>query len=878
LEFVLLGFRNFKFSYMSSFAIGDFGHLSVIVSFVTALIASFAYYRATQANPLYKTTNSKEFTSWRNFARYTFFLHGLSVLGVVTSLFGIIYGHRYEYHYAWSHSSNSLPWYYMISCFWEGQEGSFLLWIFWHVVLGLILLKVNKTWETSLMAVFCLVQAFLASMIIGVVIPGLEFKIGSSPFILLKDYMGNLPVYSINPNFVPKDGSGLNPLLQNYWMVIHPPTLFMGFAATIIPFAYLIAGLWQKQYKEWVRPALPWALFAAVVLGTGILMGGYWAYETLNFGGYWNWDPVENAVYVPWLVLVASIHTMISYRSSHSALRASVILVATMYILILYSTFLTRSGILGESSVHSFTDLGLSGQLLLYLLTFVVLAIVLIIVRWKNIPSTEKEESIYSREFWIFIGVAVLCLAAFQVIATTSIPVYNAILRSVGIESKMAPPADQETHYSNLQIWFSIGIAILSGIGQFFWWQKVDSKKLWNALSIPLILALLITSIILIAGEIGWLEVKIEKVSYILLLLSSVFSLFSNLSIFFSVIRNNYRLTGGAIAHMGIALMLIGILYSSGYSKTISLNTSGLLYSRQLSNEQNAENILLFRNEPQRMDEFSLRYKGPRMEAKGFPGYLDKDQMIQLEDPEKVVARKEVVYKDKIYFKKGDTITVLPENTYYEVEYTKANKDTFKLYPRLQKNKKMGSIASPDIKRFAGRDLYSHLSMVPVEEEEREWSDTEEFKVKQGDTIFVNDYVTILDEMERLTSLPAVKLEPEDIAVRAHIRILGKEGKMYSLHPVYVIKPSEGNMVGIVPDVNEDLGIRLALVNIDPKTETFTLAANTSQKDYIILKVVEKPLINVLWIGTLLLVIGMIMAIVRRYEEFRKMRDKGQEV
>ena len=167
--------------------------------------------------------------------------------------------------------------------------------------------------------------------------------------------------------------------------------------------------------------------------------------------------------------------------------------------------------------------------------------------------------------------------------------------------------------------------------------------------------------------------------------------------------------------------------------------------------------------------------------------------------------------------------------------------------------------------------------MVPVDEEEREWSKPEEFFVKQGDTIFINDFVTILDEMERIPSLPAIKLNPEDIAVRAHIRILGKE-KTYSLHPVYVIKISEGNMVGIVPEVNEDLGISISLTGIDPKTETFTLQVSTSQKDYIILKVVEKPLINVLWIGTFLLVIGMTMAIVRRYQEFKKMRDKGQEI
>ena len=159
------------------------------------------------------------------------------------------------------------------------------------------------------------------------------------------------------------------------------------------------------------------------ILGLGILMGGYWAYETLNFGGYWNWDPVENAVYVPWLILIASIHTMITYKNSETALKASIVLVIAVFIAILYSTFLTRSGILGDSSVHSFTDLGLSGQLLLYLLFFIVGAIVLSIVRWKEIPSTEKEASVYSREFWIFIGATTLCLMGFQVLAGTSIPV-----------------------------------------------------------------------------------------------------------------------------------------------------------------------------------------------------------------------------------------------------------------------------------------------------------------------------------------------------------------------------------------------------------------------------------------------------------------------
>lgn len=206
-------------------------------------------------------------------------------------------------------------------------------------------------------------------------------------------------------------------------------------------------------------------------------MGGYWAYETLNFEGFWNWDPVENASLVPWLVLVASIHTMITYKKSETALKASIILVLSVFLMVLYATFMVRSGVLGESSVHSFTDLGLSGQLLLYLLSFLIVSIVLAVVRWKHIPSTEKEVSTYSREFWIFMGATLLCLMGFQILLPTSIPVYNSIIQSFGGISNLAPPADQIAFYTKWQMWFAIGLAILSGTGQFFWWQKMKNLR-----------------------------------------------------------------------------------------------------------------------------------------------------------------------------------------------------------------------------------------------------------------------------------------------------------------------------------------------------------------------------------------------------------------
>jgi cytochrome c-type biogenesis protein CcmF len=830
--------------------IGNIGHLSIILSFVSSLLAAYGYFNASNA------TIEKE-KSWLNFSRIVFYVHCLSVFGIVASLFGIIYNHYYEYYYAWSHSSNNLPTHFMISCFWEGQEGSFLLWMFWHSILGIILMNTQREWEAPMMSVFALVQAFLASMILGIVF--FDVKLGSSPFILLRDFMTDAPVFKLQPEFVPKDGTGLNPLLQNYWMVIHPPTLFLGFATTLIPFSFCIAGLWKGKYKEWIRPALPWAHFSALVLGIGILMGGYWAYETLNFGGYWNWDPVENAVYVPWLILVASIHSMIVFNKNNTALKTAIIMVITSFLLILYSTFLTRSGILGNASVHSFTDLGLSGQLLVYLLAFVALSIYLVARSWKHIPSDKHEASVWSREFWVFMGVTTLCLAAFQIIATTSIPVYNAISNGLGIKSSLALPADQVEHYSKFQVWFSALIALFSGTGQFFYWKKMDKEKLQKAIYTPLVVTLLTVSAI-----IGF--TKISNISYIVLLTTAVYSLVSNISIFTSLIKQNPSLSGGAVAHMGIAMMLIGVLYSAGYSKIISNNTSGLLYSKEFTTQMNQDNVLLFRNDKIKMGDYNVSYKGPRIEADGMPGYINKEQIRVIEDKYKAILYKDAVWKDKVYFKKGDTIHYMPENTFYEMEFTKADGVGFTLYPRAQVNKEMGLLASPDIKKMWGKDLYSHVSSIPDPNEEKDWSPLELKDLSIGDTFLVNDYYAIFENVERVSEVEEIPLSESDAAVKAHIKILGKNQDVY-MEPIFVI---HNQMIGRVSDDNLGLGIRLTLMNIDPKSGKFTLGMNTTQKDWVILKAMEKPLIDLLWGGSFMVMFGFIIAIRRRYSEFKR--------
>lgn len=834
--------------------VGNLGHLMTIVAFVSALVTAFAYFQYFKANEIEKL-------SWRNFSRISFYIHTLATALIAVSLFEIIYNHRYEYFYAYSHSSKALPVHYMISSFWEGQEGAFILWSFWNVILGVILIHTNKKWEAPVMIVFSLVQAFLVSMIMGVVIG--DLKIGSSPFILLRDAT-QAPIFQVNPDFVPEDGTGLNPLLQNIWMVIHPPTLFLGYASTLVPFAFLMGGLVTKQYSEWIRPALPWAIFSAMILGMGIIMGAYWAYVTLNFGGYWNWDPVENAVYVPWLILVASIHTMITFKKSATALKTSIVLVITSFILVLYATFLVRSGVLGDASVHSFTDLGLSGQLLIYMLFFLVIAVVLAARAWKHIPTSEKEASVYSREFWIFLGAVTLGLMAFQVILPTSIPAWNALVDSFGGISNMAPPADQVEFYTKFQLWFAVAISLLTAVGQFFWWQKMDIKALKEALVTPYIISVLLSAIVIVLA-------KVYDWKYMIIVVAGMFTIVANSVILARLLKTTtFKLAGGSLAHIGLGMILIGVMFSSGYSDVISINMSGLTYSNSWEDEMNKEHVLLWINKPTQMKDYTVVYRGRQKKVVGVPEYVPAKILESTGNINEALALEG--FKD--YFQKGDIVKlVLEENDYFQIDYFQNESLKFSLAPMSQFNESMGGlISSPDSKIYLNRDLYTYVAAMN-DYSDPEWKEDEMYEVAPGEQFHIADFVTYFDGAEVLKEIEGYVLQEGDVAVKAKLRILDYDVEKY-LEPTFIIR---NNQVGKLPVIDTELGLKISLENILPEQNKFVFKVNQYQKDYVVMKAIVKPYINVLWLGTIIMLIGFTVAIYRRFDEFAKMRDKGME-
>ncbi|KAA2243877.1 cytochrome c assembly protein [Chitinophaga agrisoli] len=790
---------------------------------MASLVATIAYFNAVRIKeaPLQD--------SWKKLARYAFVVEILSSFAVFGILYYVLYNHFFEYKYVWRNSSRTLEVKYLLSSFWADQEGSFLLWSLWHSVLGCILMFRAKKWEAPVMTVLSFAQFCLASMLLGIYIFG--YRVGSNPFLLLRQAEENinLPWVSL-PDYLSKipDGNGLNPLLQNYWMVIHPPVLFLGFASMIVPFAFAFGGLWTRQYTEWTKPAMPWALFAGMILGTGVMMGAAWAYESLTFGGYWAWDPVENGSLVPWITLVAGIHTLLAYRSTGHALKSTFFFFFISFVLILYATFLTRSGILGETSVHSFTDLGMSGQLLVYMAVFTIPAFTLLIMRRKEIPDVKREESSYSREFWLFVGSLVLLIAAIQITFTTSIPVWNKLFKL-----NMAPPTEAVFHYNKIQIWVAIVLGLLTAIVQFLKYKDTPRKHVTQKLLWPTVIALVATALI---GWLGNINFRAYGAGFLvaiyIMLFASVYAIIANTAYIFSGLKGKVRSAGASVAHIGFGMILLGVLISSSKKETISIDKMKMIepgFFGEQSKENPRENLMLPRNFPIQMGAYHVTYAGDST----VPG-----------DPK----------------------------TYYVVRYEKkdpangATLESFTLYPDAFVNTKgqEGLTPNPSSRHYLTKDIFTYITAVPRKDAANDTAQYRTHQVQQGDSIFFSSGYMVFTGLQTQPENRNYQAQTGDLAVGAKLQVYNKNNEQFTLQPVYYIRDSTYQFS--VPDTLSPLSLYVKFSKIMPKDNKIELEVKEGGTfdDYIVLKAFIFPYINVLWIGVLIMIAGFVMSIVQR--------------
>ncbi len=476
------------------------------------------------------------------------FFHGTVIMIVASAvtLLYLILTHQFQYSYVWSYSSRALSTPLLISTFYAGQEGSFMLWSLFTAIIGIFLLRHASRvgYEAQVMSVYMGIELLLLTLLLV-----------KDPFLYVWESFSE-----VSPGFLPADGRGLNPLLQNYWMVIHPQVLFSGFASMGVPYAYAMAALLKRDYDHWYKAAMPWIAFGVFILGLGIMMGGYWAYETLGWGGYWAWDPVENSSLVPWLFAVGLVHTILSQRRSGAFARTNIVLGMTCFVMVVYSTFLTRSGVLGETSVHSFVEPGMTAYWML--VGMLVLAVgapgVLLFRRWKEIPRRPAKHSYYSREFALFLGSATLVFIAIFVIIGTSSPLITDLL--YGKKS-----AVDISYYATTVIPLAIALTLLMGLGQMLWWTRSDRTALLRSLIVPASIAVLSAPLMYFGGA--------TDPRLYLLVFGAAFALVVNIMVGWTVVKGNPKMAGGAVAHIGMAIMIFGFVTSSrfGANQTVSL-------------------------------------------------------------------------------------------------------------------------------------------------------------------------------------------------------------------------------------------------------------------------------------------------------------------
>ncbi len=508
------------------------GKILIYITFAASFVSIVSY-----ALTYFRKSNLQKIS------RLFFHITVISVLFASAYLLSLILSHQFQYSYVWEYSSRSLGTPLLISTFFAGQEGSFLLWSLFASIIGIFLINSvskNSDFEAPVMMIYTLVIAFLAVLLIL-----------KSPFTTIWEAFPG----QVQENYMPEDGRGLNPILQNFWMVIHPPILFIGFASLAVPFSFALAALFNKKYKEWVVYVMPWMLFASATLGLGIILGGYWSYGVLGWGGYWAWDPVENSSLIPWLVSIAALHTLIGQKATEGYKKTNIILSIIAYLLVLYSTFLTRSGILQDSSVHSFVKPGMEVYiaLVLFISSFIIISVIALVVRYKSLSEVAKKDTkvnILSREAILYIGSLIILASGAIIIAGTSLPIFSKSTVDISFYNQMNMP-------------IAIVMLIFAAIAFFLDWRATDTKKFINKLITPAALALVTTVIIAIFA--------INEIVYIIFTFVIFFAFFSGIVKLGNVFKAKKLTFGAAIAHIGLALFFLGIIASSKYSEEVRI-------------------------------------------------------------------------------------------------------------------------------------------------------------------------------------------------------------------------------------------------------------------------------------------------------------------
>ncbi|MFQ5702678.1 MAG: heme lyase CcmF/NrfE family subunit [Gemmatimonadales bacterium] len=471
--------------------------------------------------------------------RSSYVLFGILAVAAVALLTALL-RHDFNVHYVWSYTSRNLPTPYVISAFYGGQAGSLL---FWALVLSMF--AAIAQWLTPKRYDYLMpyVAAVTATIIMFFVIVML---FSANPFERLA--------------FTPADGNGLNPQLQNPGMVIHPPMLYLGYISIAIPFAFAVAALIAKRLDTgWLHAIRKWTIVSWLFLSVGITLGMWWAYVELGWGGYWAWDPVENASFLPWLTMTAFLHSVMIQEKRGMLKKWNMILIGLSFMLSIFGTFITRSGII--SSVHSFTQSSVGYYFLAFL---IVTGVGLTWLFWARLPLLQAEsqlESMVSREASFLFNNLLLVGMAFSILWGTLFPMISELVR--GTQITVGPP-----FFNQVNIPIGLGLLALTGIGPLIAWRRASPRNLKRQFAVPVTAGVIMGAVLISLRYSDFYAGMAASIAAFVV--ATVVQEFvrgvgarhrlhgeSHLVAFARLVGRNRRRYGGYIVHVGIVIYFV---------------------------------------------------------------------------------------------------------------------------------------------------------------------------------------------------------------------------------------------------------------------------------------------------------------------------------
>ncbi len=731
------------------------------------------------------------YTFYVSYARMVYFAIVAGTLLISALQMWNIVNHNFDIHYVYAYSSRELAPPFLYASFYSGQEGSFMLWTVMTALLGVFLLPYARkhNYEAPVMFFYSLILCFLFLMLVA-----------KNPFSFLwetfaKDGTTEAFIDSIRNDPARYNGKGMNPVLQNRWIMIHPPILFAGFAAMSVPFVFAMGGLIRREYQRWIQIALPWALFACAVLGFGIMLGGFWAYVTLGWGGFWAWDPVENSSLIPWLVCVAMVHTMLVQQRTKGLVKTNVVLALLGFLSVLYSTFLTRSGVLGDTSVHAFVEPGFFVYVLLlvFLSCFALIGVGLIVWRMRDMAKMNDSFSPSSREFSLGVGSSLLLASALIVTLGTSYPMLAEIFGKPKV-------AVEGAFYNMTHQYLMMIVFLVNALSMALSWKATPTAQIRSRIQVAALGALLVTALSYAVG--------LREPIWLILAFLSWTSLIINVRHAISLVRKSIVRAGAYISHFGVALMLLGVIATAGYTET--------QHARMV--EGRATEVL----------GYTLNFKGK----------------LQVEQE----------YKDR-------------EKYEYHIEVAR-NGTTQMVHPVLYYsdfNQRQSAFLEPGIAWTLGRDLYVSPKAI-----EREGKPIIQEVVKSSTVAFPFDSSRTL-ELRRFDMSEAQKSDMPGylkLAVVAHINSAdsGYDKKLYCYTNGTEFIPISYSIPGTSLKVSVN---RIHRNQQNPELSSATFAFSDSskpetlEKEVFVADVSVKPYINFVWLGVITMVLGFVLAMIR---------------